>query len=71
MVRKSRVHAFDSASIWDAVSANGFTVVSRPWFGCTAVPGDADVSAEADANHISASETLRALCGCTCGCCCC
>ena len=52
----SRVHAFERASIWEAVSANGFTVVSKPWFGCTVLPGCV-VSTEADANHISASES--------------
>jgi len=51
----SCVHAFERASIWDAVSANGFTVVSKPWFGCAILLGCVG-STEADASHISASD---------------
>lgn len=59
---RSCVHAFERESICAAVSANGFTVVSRPWFLWTVVAPGGTVSAAAVASHISASEGLRARC---------
>lgn len=59
---RSCVHAFERELICAAVSANGFTVVSRPWFLWTLVVPGGTVSAAAVASHISASEGLRARC---------
>ena len=64
---KSLVHAFESASICDVVSANGFTVVRRPSFGWAVLPADSPAFSEAVASHISALESRG--CGLTgCGC---